>query len=258
MADGLPSTHRRSVESHNAARPLPLRENDPPSGSPGECRSGRDRIGRRPRRAARRGRGERLDSRGAARPYLRRSLYSGRVGERFTVGGFVLTLTAVTDVLGAQTDPSLKGHEDAFTLEFEGRADALPDDVYEVAHAQIGPFPLFLGPAGAVRGLAQTYCATVDRTVRIGDVPGEPDAAAPVASAMGDADAPPSPRDEAIIAERVAAAQTPRVLRRKAARRTHTRIRRAQANRVRFKRKQRLERKRLARVRGGWLSRHGR
>ena len=196
----------------------------------------------------------------AGRPalYLRRSLYSGRVGERFTVGGFVLTLTAVTDVLGAQTNPSLKGHEDAFTLEFEGRADALPDDVYEVAHAQIGPFPLFLGPAGAVRGLAQTYCATVDRTVRIGDVPGEPDAAATVASAMGDADAPPSPRDEAIIAERVAAAQTPRVLRRKAARRTHTRIRRAQANRVRFKRKQRLERKRLARVRGGWLSRHGR
>ena len=194
----------------------------------------------------------------AGRPslYLRRSLYAGRVGERFTAGGHVLTLTAVTDVLGALSDHSLKGHEDAFTLEFEGRADALPDDVYEVAHGQIGPFPLFLGPAGAVRGLAQTYCATVDRTVRIGDVPGAPDQAAPVVKS--DADAPPSPRDEAIIVERVVAAQTPRVLRRKAARRTHTKIRRAQANRVRFKRKQRLERKRLARVRGGWLSRHGR
>jgi hypothetical protein len=198
--------------------------------------------------------------------YLRRSAYTGRIGQQFAAGGEILVLTAVTDVLGAATDPDLAGHEDAFALEFAGRADALPGETYELFHPQLGPFSLFLSPVGAVAGLVQTYGITVDRSVRLKHVPGPPSpttapvASRPAAATHGDdAPAPPlSPRDEEVVAAREAAAVAPARKRRKAALRTDARIRRTRANRVRFKRKKRLERKRLARSRGGWLSRHGR
>ena len=203
--------------------PRPLPENDPhvrrcwrappwasaprPSTGP-EAFCRRRRGERRPRRRRGCAVPPALDLHGPHRPAVRRR-------------GSVLTLTAVTDVLGALTDPSLRGHEDAFTLEFEGRADALPDDVYEVVHAQIGPFPLFLGPAAPSAGWRRRYCATVDRTVKVKGAPSPADEGGRGGPrrlrdggerAKGAADAPPSPRDEEIIAERAAAAAAPAIL----------------------------------------------
>jgi hypothetical protein len=199
--------------------------------------------------------------------FLRRSTYTPLVGEAFTAGGHVLRLTAVGDVQGAQTKASLRGHQDAFWIEFEGPADALDEDIHQLGHPLLGPFPMFLGPVGAVRGTAQTYGATVDRSVAvtITSVP-RPDESVlrperPVVDgddgkARGD-ERPPEPtaRDLEILEARRAAAAAPIVARRRKARRAHRKLRHAHAERYRFKVKQRA---RMRRTRSGWLRHHGR
>ncbi|HEX8083499.1 MAG TPA: hypothetical protein VF529_04360 [Solirubrobacteraceae bacterium] len=204
--------------------------------------------------------------------FLVRATYEGLVGEPFRVGSHALRLVAVRDVDGAAADPSLRGHQDAFALEFEGQADAFELDTHEMHHDLVGPFPIFVGPVGAVRGTAQTYEVTVDRSVRIrladAPQPGETvlrpaevvlEADRPAndgeARAKAPAPAPRSERDQAVIDERLAAAAAPIVARRVNARRAHRKLRAAHDARFRFKRKQRA---RVRRTRSGWLRRHGR
>jgi hypothetical protein len=192
--------------------------------------------------------------------HLRRSTYAELVGESFSVGGHAVTLVAVEDVLGAARQRSLRGHEDAFQLLFEGDADALGSQIHEFFHPLVGPFALFAGPVGAVRGLRQLYGATVDRTVRLRSAAAAAPASRPAREPGRDEPDPeeagePSARDAEIVRAREAAAAAPLVRRRRAARRARRTLRRTAAERVRFKRKQR---DRLRRTRRGWLRRHGR
>jgi hypothetical protein len=195
--------------------------------------------------------------------YLRRRAYERRVGQPFVAGDHVLTLTAVGDVAGAHGRPELAGSDIAFSLEFDGVADALPSAIHVLEHAELGPFPLFLGPFGQAAGLRQRYGATIDRSVRLGPAPSSPRPTVdvtPDAKPREDAPAPaePTARDVAIIADRRDAVRAAR--RRKAlrGRRAQAKLRDAYGRRARFKRKQALARKRLRRARGGWLRRHGR
>jgi hypothetical protein len=157
--------------------------------------------------------------------YLRRSTYTPLVGEDFTVGPHVVRLTAVRDVLGAAADASLRGHEDAFALEFTGAAGAFTEDIHLVSHPLVGPFPLFVGPTGRVTRARQAYGATIDRSVRVN-----------VAAAPHSATAPDAGR-------------------RRDAHEARVKLRDAYAERVRFKSEQRA---RMRRTRAGWLLRHGR
>lgn len=211
---------------------------------------------------------------GASGPaYLRRSGYADCVGHRFTVGGEMLTLVAVEDVARAVDDADLRGHDAAFCLRFDGAADALPSALHEVRHDLLGPFPLFLGPTGATRGLKQEYTAVIDRTVRVTLPRGpeaelRPPAAAPPPSAAPDepgrdegpaAEKPsePTARDLEIVEEREAAARAPRIRRRRRTRRARHRLRRTHAERAAFVRKRRTAaRKRARKIRAGWLRRH--
>ncbi|HEV2815360.1 MAG TPA: hypothetical protein VGW10_19040 [Solirubrobacteraceae bacterium] len=201
---------------------------------------------------------------GAGPDYLRRSTYLDLVGEDFTVGPHALRLTTVEDVLGAAVDRALKGHEHAFALAFEGPADVLAGEIHELSHPLIGPFPLFISAVGAVRGLAQTYGVTVDRSVRVrlASAPSPGGGIAPPATtgraAEGKGDTPeqePSVRDLAVLQERLVAAAAPLAERRRRTRRAGRKVRRTLDNRIRFKRKQHA---RVRRVRTGWLKRHNR
>jgi hypothetical protein len=185
--------------------------------------------------------------------YLRRSTYAPLVGEVFFAAGHALTLVAVGDVQGAQFDRSLQGREDAFTLEWTGPADALDDSIHELTHPALGPFPLFLGPFGEVRGAEQSYCAVVDRTVKLGAAtpPREADPS-PAPVYEPDPDVPLSERDREIVEERLMAIQTPRVMQRRRTRRARARLRRTLDARIRFKRKQAFVRRRLRRALLGW------
>jgi hypothetical protein len=216
-----------------------------------------------------------LGDTGAAAPgYLRRSTYVERVGEWFIADGRILTLVAVEDVAGAAVDDDLKGREDAFSLVFNGVADALVSSLYQVHHEELGPFPLFLGPTGRVRELSQEYNAIVDRTVRVKratalapEAPRDP--AGPVArpatggardEGPGPAPGPPEPsaRDLEIIEAREQALRAVRARRHRRARRAHSKLRRAHADRVTFLRDRRRKAKKRARkIRAGWLRRHG-
>jgi hypothetical protein len=209
---------------------------------------------------------------GTAGPaYLRRSTYLTLVGETFTAGEHALRLTAVRDVHGAAFKPSLRGHEDAFALEFEGQADALDQDLHQLGHLLIGPFPMFLGPTGPARGTAQTYGVTVDRSVAVtlANVPepaasllrpadvddGEPKRPAGKAGKDEPEASEPTPRDLEIVEDRRAAAAAPVVQRRRKARRARRKLRHTHSERYRFKVKQRA---RMRRTRSGWLRHHGR
>ena len=206
-----------------------------------------------------------LNQGGAGPDYLRRATYLPLVGEDFTVGRHVLKLTAVGDVLGALNDGRLRGHDEAFALEFAGVADALDHDIHVLSHPLIGPFPMFIGPAGAARGMAQTYAVVVDRSVRLASAivhAPKPDPSllrppeAPAPAAGGDGQVGPLTEVEAaILEERRITAAEPLVQRRRRARRARRRQRAAHDARMRFKRKQR---ERMKRTRGGWLRHHGR
>lgn len=197
------------------------------------------------------------------------------------MGGHVLTLAAVEDVAGAEYDEALRGHQAAFSLRFTGPADALPSALHEVRHDVLGPFPLFVGPVGTAVGRTQQYHAVVDRTmrVRIAAAPESPSLNPPPPAdrpppkkedapeddervpgeVRGDA-APSAPtaRDLEIVEERAVAHRDARVRRRRRTRRARHRLRRAHAERTSFLRKQRrTARKRAAKIRRGWLRRHG-
>ena len=194
--------------------------------------------------------------------FLRRSSYVDRIGEQFAVGGHVLTLVAVEDVAGAAQTERLRGDETTFSLDFDGPADLLPSALHELHHYELGPFPLFVGPSGPVRGSAQRYNAIVDRSVQvpIGGSP-IPQVAAPPEAPRVDGDADSGelpPREVEILDERVQAVQVRRELARRRARRARRRLRRIHADRVTFLRKQRRSaRKRARSTRGRWLARHG-
>ncbi|HEX2087489.1 MAG TPA: hypothetical protein VHF89_17530 [Solirubrobacteraceae bacterium] len=203
---------------------------------------------------------------GAGPEYLRRSTYVDLVGERFSAGGHALRLVAVEDVLGARFDQDLRGHESAFMLTLEGPADALAPAIHELHHPLVGPFALYVSPVGEARGGSQAYEVTVDRTVRLKDVPEEPDRltpdpAPPREEPKGEArqDEPPpsepTERDREIVAERVDAARGIAERRRRRTRRARRKLRHTHARRIRFKRKQRT---RVRTARRGWLKRHGR
>ena len=150
----------------------------------------------------------------------------------------------------------------------------------------LGPFPLFLGPVGNVVGRTQQYQAVVDRTIRVKvaatpeslalnppppperpppsakeDEPKDDDRAPGEAGGDAGGDAAPSPptqRDLEILEERAVAHRDARVRRRRRTRRARHRLRRAHAERTSFLRKQRrTARKRAAKIRRGWLRRHG-
>ena len=207
-------------------------------------------------------------SQGAGGPeFYTRATYVPLVGEDFAAGPHTLRLTSITDVLGGDSNPALRDHPEVFALEFEGPADALDHDIHVLTHPLLGPFPIFLGPVGAARGLEQTYAVIVDRSIRVklSDAPApdpslvrRPPAEDPAPKAGdggGDATGPPPPRDLEILEERRITALTPLVQRRRRARRARRKLRNAHAERIRFKRKQR---DRLTRTRSGWLRRHGR
>jgi hypothetical protein len=108
---------------------------------------------------------------GAARaatdsPWLRRSGYAGRLGERFEVDGRPLTLrlTAVGDLEGTTgAGRSLAGRDDAFYATLRGpRAPALAQGVHGLSHPELGRASLFLVP-GERRGHAATYQLVVNR-----------------------------------------------------------------------------------------------
>ncbi|HEX8123938.1 MAG TPA: hypothetical protein VF549_21995 [Solirubrobacteraceae bacterium] len=194
---------------------------------------------------------------GAEAPsYLRRSTYASRVGEEFTLGPHVLRLVHVGDVQGADLEPSMHGRDDAFDLAFDGPVLPLVSAIHELAHALLGPFPLFIGPEGPPHGGVQTYGATIDRSVRVKRPPTAPSHGsdtAPAASADAEHPAEPTARDVAILEERRVAQQAPMVERRVRARRAHRKLRRTLDARIRFKRKQHA---RMHRARTGWLKRH--
>jgi pyruvate/2-oxoglutarate dehydrogenase complex dihydrolipoamide acyltransferase (E2) component len=202
---------------------------------------------------------------GSAPSFLRRSTYPDLVGEDFDVRGHLLRLVAVDDLEGARVDPSLRGHEGAFALHFDGPAGALAAEIHELSHPLFGPFPLFLGPSGAVEDGRQRYAVTVDRSVRI-RLPEAPRPAAPTSAAQkpaapvkadepAPAPSPPTPQDLEIAEQRRVELHEAAATRRLRARRARSRLRQAHDRRIRFKRKQRS---RMRRARTGWLKAHGR
>jgi hypothetical protein len=92
----------------------------------------------------------------STRSHLRRSTYSGLVGQRFAVQGTsaAIALTAVSDLTAHQ-----RGSEDAFALRFHAPAGVRLADVPTLRHARLGSFALFLTP-----GAGQSYTAVVNRT----------------------------------------------------------------------------------------------
>ena len=186
--------------------------------------------------------------------YLRRSTYTALVGQSFVAGEHVLTLLSVADVQGAMFDRDLKGHEQAFVLEFAGPADVLAPAIHEFHHQELGPFPLYIGPSGRVRGLEQDYVAVIDRSVRLTrDVPSEAPPPQPEPGPAPENDAPAlSERDQAILQERAMAAVMPRAMRRRRTRRARSTLRSTLHARARYKRKQARIRKRVRRVVRGW------
>jgi hypothetical protein len=77
-----------------------------------------------------------------------------------------LTLTAVTDLVRARTEPALRGRDDAFTLMFGGpAAPVLPAAVRRINHPTLGWVSLFVAPVGRASG-SQAYEVVVDRRPR--------------------------------------------------------------------------------------------
>jgi len=101
----------------------------------------------------------------AAAGHLRRSAYTGLIGQGFAVGSLELRLLAVADLAGAAFDKSLAGSEDAFALTFAGPlGPALEAGTHILSHAALGTFELFVGPVEQPRA-DRRYEAVVDRSV---------------------------------------------------------------------------------------------
>ncbi len=97
--------------------------------------------------------------------HLRRSSYSGLVGQSFSVGSGELRLLSVADVAGANSAKSLVGSEHAFVLTFSGpRSAPLDGGVHRFWHPRLGTFPLFMSPVGLPRD-DRRYEAVIDRSV---------------------------------------------------------------------------------------------
>jgi hypothetical protein len=72
-----------------------------------------------------------------------------------------VTLMKVQDTLPAKV--SRAGGRESFALHFRGGDIALPQDTYQVEHAALGSFMLFLVPTGADENGAQGYVAIINR-----------------------------------------------------------------------------------------------
>jgi hypothetical protein len=98
--------------------------------------------------------------------HLRRSTFTGLVGDRFELAAAGRRVTGrliAVDELGRGADPSAGPREDAFAVVFhsDGRA-RLRDDTMTVSHAALGAFPLFISRSGAGRD-GQDYVAIINR-----------------------------------------------------------------------------------------------
>jgi hypothetical protein len=101
----------------------------------------------------------------AAASHLRRSSYTGLVGQRFAVGAVELRLLSVADVAGAAANRSLAGSQDAFVLTLSGPLDrVLEAGTHTVSNAELGKFELFVAPVGRPRR-DRRYEAVIDRSV---------------------------------------------------------------------------------------------
>jgi len=99
--------------------------------------------------------------------YLKRSSYAALVGSSFGSGAGTLTLTAVSDLVRADTDPSFVGRDDAFALSFAGPKDAvLESGIHSLSSGALGSFDVFITPVGEP-GSSQSYEVVVDRSVRL-------------------------------------------------------------------------------------------
>ena len=90
------------------------------------------------------------------------SSYLNSVFRLYTGYSFVdVTLVEVKDLASgaaaAQTDA------ECFTLLFRGGSVALPQNTYEIEHASLGTFPLFLVPGRADDNGLQSFVATINR-----------------------------------------------------------------------------------------------
>lgn len=81
-----------------------------------------------------------------------------RVYGRVTVD---VTLTRVEDTLPATV--SRAGDRESFALHFRGGGVGLPQNSYQIEHAALGTFSLFLVPSGADENGAQGYVAIINR-----------------------------------------------------------------------------------------------
>jgi ribosomal protein S18 acetylase RimI-like enzyme len=106
--------------------------------------------------------------------YLRRASYTGLVGKSFTIDGGSFTLASVSDLAGAAKDASLRGHDEAFVLEFDGAAGELTSGIHSFSHPDLGSFSMFASPVEATEGQTQRYEVVVDRSVGRPADPPEP------------------------------------------------------------------------------------
>lgn len=79
-----------------------------------------------------------------------------------------VTLTKVQDTLPANV--SRAGGRESFALHFRGGGISLPQDSYQVEHAALGTFRLFLVPSGADENGAEGYVAIINRLAYSGKV----------------------------------------------------------------------------------------
>src|SRR5688572_32399745 len=80
----------------------------------------------------------------ASGSHLRRSSYTGLVGQSFQADSVELSLLSVSDVAGAKSAKSLAGSEDAFVLTFSGARNAsLKPGTHRFRHSRLGEFELF-------------------------------------------------------------------------------------------------------------------
>jgi hypothetical protein len=77
-----------------------------------------------------------------------------------------VALMKVQDTLPANV--SRAGGRESFELHFRGGSISLPQDTYQVEHAALGTFMLFLVPSGADENGAQGYVAIINRLTYAG------------------------------------------------------------------------------------------
>jgi hypothetical protein len=100
--------------------------------------------------------------------YLRRSSFTGLVGDRFELGaGNARTgarLIAFDDLGSGPRMRALAGSDDAFALVFRDQSGRprLDQDDMTLSHAKLGRFRLLVTPVGRARG-GQDYVAVINR-----------------------------------------------------------------------------------------------